>query len=48
MTINSEYLSVKEIVDIVWKEIGLPDTKEKERKMANRIHELMILRELLI
>ena len=49
LTVNTKSkMNIKEIVDIVWKEIGFPDTEEKQSKMASRVHELMILRELLV
>lgn len=45
---NKSKMTTKEMVDIVMKEIGYPDTEEKVTKMAERIRELQILSELLV
>ena len=39
---------IKHCVNVVVKEIGYPDTKEKVEKMAKRLEKLLILSELMI
>lgn len=41
-------MNIKDCIDIAVKEIGFPNTKEKEEKLSKRLHELLILKDLVV